>query len=645
MARGTRGTAIHRPKPEAVQVLDANRRNHELLVEVARQHADRGDAERVLRSAMVAANYAWLAPTGLLSDIRLERAVVHAVRGTGTVTVDGGRDRGRVLHVLSEAYGIGGHTRQATRWIKRDPRTSDVVLTNQLGEVPEALREVVRTAGGELHDLRSTTSGLLDRARALRRHMDRADLVVLTVHPYDSVVLAAVNLPGVRPPVLYANHADLGFWLGVAGTDLVCDLRPEARRLDESLRGVPAERIGVLPLPVDELASQEGDRLRRELGIRPDAVVAVTVADDWKVAATWGRGMHQLLDDVLHWTPQLTAVLVGVSLDDDWARLRKRHPGRFLSVGKVPDPAPYLALADMYLESYPTRAGTTPLEAAMVGLPVLALADLPEDDPVRLFQTSSPGLAGNAVATSAGEFTRAVRRLAADPDRRRAAGAEVRAAVLDVHDGPGWLAALETVYAQARAMPAVDVDDLADSPTDDRYGAMLLSALGTVAGSPDPRALAGCLGDLFDNALHADVFAATSRTGDPSFRVRVVQGWAEHPEWTCRLLELSSTHPRLVVSLPLVPGDDARGGRTEALLLDLLARIGRTADDCGDVRVESTAPPTSGLQLAAELPATDMALHRLDELLSSPLWTPADPDPDPSAAERAVRSGSPVAAG
>jgi hypothetical protein len=242
---------------------------------MAGHYAGRGDGERLLRATTMAATYAWLAPVGLLSDLRLERAVVHAVRGSGVVTVDGDRRGGRVLHVLSEAYAIGGHTRQATQWMKRDERTSDVVLTNQHGPVPDRLVESVRASGGELHDLRSTTPGLLDRAHLLRQHMDRADLVVLTVHPNDAVTLAAVNLPGVRPPVIYANHADLAFWLGVAGADLLCDWRPEARALDVGLRGVPCERIGVLPLPVEAMpSSSSSGTLRRRLGLPDDALVA-----------------------------------------------------------------------------------------------------------------------------------------------------------------------------------------------------------------------------------------------------------------------------------------------------------------------------------------------------------------------------------
>jgi hypothetical protein len=276
------------------------------------------------------------------------------------------------------------------------------------------------------------------------------------------------------------------------------------------------------------------------------------------------------------------------------------------------------------------RAGTTPLEAAAVGLPVLALADVPEDSPAHVFQTGSPGLAGIPVSSTAEQFAVTVRRLL-DPDLRRRQGDEVRAAVLGAHDGPGWRASLEAVYERARSLPAIDVDDLGDSPTDDRYGAMMLSAVFTEDASPDPQRLAGPLGELFDAQLEADLLAVSSRSTAEPFRVRVAPGWEEHEEWTGRLLELSSTHPRLAVSLPFLRGDDFQGTRTEATLVRLLEGIGRTPADCGEVSVEVSRPHQPGPGLPDDAPFTGELLDWLARLMASPLWTPAGTDPGQSA--------------
>jgi glycosyltransferase involved in cell wall biosynthesis len=604
-------------------VLASNRWHHENLVAMARHHAERGDVEHVLRTATLAAHYAWLAPVGLLSDLRLERIVVDALGGTGTVTVDGDRRAGRVLHVLTEAYPTGGHTRLAARWLSRDDRIGDVVLTNQVQPVPDLLAQAVGAAGGELTDLRSAAPGLLDRARELRRHMERADLVVLHVHPSDVVAFAATTLPGTRPPVIYENHADLGFWFGVAAADVVCDLRSAARALDVDLRGVPAERIGLLPMPVDRLTAVDAGDLRARLGLRPDAVVALTVSDDWKVAPSWGRGMHDLVDRLLNFCPTLAMVLVGVAPTEGWARLAKRHPGRVASVGRIPDPAPFFALADVYLDSYPNWAGTTPLEAAMLGLPVVALCDIPADDRRSVFQGAQPGLADRRFPTSATQLPAVVRRLALDPELRQREGAEGRAAVSAVHDGPGWRERLEALYEHARSMQPVDLDDLGESPTDDAYGALLLRTVTPGVASPDPSALAAPLGALFDRSMQVDVLASRLRDEAPSFQVRVAAGWDARPDWTTRLLAVAAQQRRLTVSLPFVTGDDAAGTDSQALLTGLLADLGQTPEDCGDILLESR-PTKAAIRLNGELAVTDGALEHLEQLCASPCWEAPD---------------------
>jgi hypothetical protein len=626
---------VPRPQAHTTAVLAENKRNHEKLVAMARHYAARGDVERLLRAATLAAQYAWLAPVGLLSDLRLERLVVEALGGSGTVTVDGDRRGGRVLHVLTEAYPTGGHTRLAARWLTRDQRVGDVVLTNQLGPVPGLLADAVRDAGGELTELRSAAPGLLDRARELRRHMDRADVVVLHVHPSDVVAFAAAILPGTRPPVILENHADVSFWLGVAAADVLCDLRPEARSLDVDLRGVAAERIAVLPMPVEEIPPADAGGLRAQLGIRQDAVVALTVTDDWKIAPSWGRGMHDLVDRTLSFCPKLAVVAVGVAPTESWARLAKRYPGRVATVGRVPDPAPYFALADLYVDSYPTWSGTSPLEAAMLGLPVVGLADLPADDRRHILQSASPGLAGRAVPTAPSQFAVAVRRLALDEDLRRREGAQAREAVSAVHDGAGWRAQLEALYERARTADAVDLDHLGDSPVDDGYGTVLLSSVAASGGSPDPRAMTAALGGLFDRTMELDLLAAQLRAEAPSFQVRVAPGWETRADGITRVLALASDQRRLTVSLPFVAGDDPRGTGTVARLTELLAALGQTPEDCGDIRLEAQRSQVA-VALNGELALTEDALDRLEGLCTSPCWN------DPEAPASAVRQADAV---
>ena len=303
-------------------------------------------------------------------------------------------------------------------------------------------------------------------------------------------------------------------------------------------------------------------------------------------------------------------------------------------VGRVPDPAPYLALADLYVESYPTFAGTSPLEAALAGLPVVGLADVPGDEPGHLFQRWSPGLAGRRAATTPSALALEVHRLAADADLRRREGAAAQAAVHAVHDNPGWRERMEQLYERARAAQPADVAHLGDSPTDERYARLLLGGASPMQTSHDPRALVVALGDLYDATLECDLNAGLLRGRAATLQVRVAAGWTGHPAWTARLLALAAGTPRLRVSMPFAEGDDAHGTASVARLTEVLAGVGLTTDDCGDVGLENTAPHAA-LSLPGELQFTDEALDRLGKLITSPMWADAP----------ATRAGDLVAAG
>lgn len=623
---------MHRFPAEAPRVLAAHRRTYDRLVEVVQRHAEDGNVERVLRSATLAAAYGWWAPMGMLADPLLERLVVDAVRDGQRPVVDRSRRTGRVLHVLSEAYEVGGHTRLARRWMSRDSgRISDVALTNQSIAVPSEVSAVVHTSGGQVHDLRSGHSELLARAVALRALFDDVDAVVLHVHPYDAVALAAVNLPGIRPPVIVENHADHAFWLGVGAADLVCDFR--STRPSTALRGIEPDRLTVLPLPIDApLVHGSSAELRGRLDIAPDAVVAVCVASAAKVAPSWGRGMATLVDRALVWAPRLTVVMVGVPATGEWGRVAARHAGRLLAVGSVPDPDAWYELADIYLESYPSRAGTSVLEAAAAGKPVLTIEDLPATDAAHIFQADSPGMTGMPRVQKPEQYVTALRRLVDDVDLRAREGARAQAAVQALHAGPGWDAALERVYLQAGGTTAPSVDGR-QRVTDDAYGAMLLafmhmdrplSPLAVEVVTPP-------LGDLYDDALRMDVFAALNRDADASLTVRAAAGWERDADWVSELLVLAEQHPRLTVSLPFIPGDDRAGSQTTAVLVQVLASIGQTPENCGTIAVETAVPADVRLALPGELPCTNVALERLALLLRSPLWSPLEPirDEDP----------------
>ncbi len=521
---------MHRVPAQVPALLAQNRARYDQLLAVTAAHASTGDPERVLRSAALTAAFGWAAPHGRLADPELE-GMVTAAFGGGATRVDGERSTDRVLHVLTEAYPVGGHTRLAWRWIGRDHRRSDVVLTNQHGPVPEQLVRAAEASGGTVHDLRPEHPRCTDRALRLRALYDDVDLVVLHTHPWDTTALAAAALPGVRPPAVLENHAEHAFWVGVEAADVVSQFHRAALDLSADLRGVPRERSALLGLPVDP-ASSTGSRedLRRQLQLAPDAVVGLVVAAPHKLAPLWGRGMAALLDRALGMSPQLTVVLVGPQPHGAWAHLAERHRGRVRALGPVADVEPYYAAADVYLDSYPTRSGTSVLEAAAHGLPVHALHDLAgSPGHAGLFQADSPGTTELARSTTPEQYTTGLRRLVADRDRRLELGARARHAVLAHHTGPAWVAGMEAVYSRARALAAEPRADRTPVREDDRYSGMLLAYMHPDLAASTASTALGTLGTVADTTVRADAYAVDATSAGTPFTVRVDPGWEDHP--------------------------------------------------------------------------------------------------------------------
>lgn len=601
-----------------------NRKTYDQLVSVVRSHARRGDAERVLRTATVAANFAWFSPVGLLGDPGLERLVRDAVRGDGKARIDSARGEGRVLHVLSEAYAVGGHTRLAWRWIDRDPRPADVVLTMQRGAPPEQLRKATDRSGGQVYDLAKAFPTFLRRAEALRRLMDRAGVVVLHVHPLDPLPLAAASLPGPRPPVIYENHADHTYWLGLGAADVVADHRDAGRRLSRELRGVPEERLGLLPLPVDAApTSSTRKTIRAQLGLRPSQVAAVTVAAGFKMSALWGDGFPDLLRRVLPQVPDLAAVIVGAGPDQAWTRLQSDFPGRVLFLGPVEDAASLYPGMDIYLDSYPLSGATSILEAALAGLPPLSL--LVQEGFTESFHANSPGLEGTGYAMSdEDDYVATLRRLIDDRGFRQERGELARRRVAETHAGAAWSTALEELYERAAAVSAVDLDEYPPTMENFEYGDRIAGITPGVHLN-DPVATCWPLAALADDPLRFDVFVATHPRRHESLQVRVSRGWEEHPAWIMRLAGLAHEHPRLSVSLPPVAGDDRSGSRSVAALEPVLAVNGTTVADCGDLSLDLRRPQVSGPAVAEELALQAESLDSLEQLLASPVWDEPQP--------------------
>ena len=346
-----------------------------------------------------AARFAWYNHPGVFQSPRLEALAAqigqHLPRPKSTTT----ELNGHVVHVISQAYSVGGHTRLVWRWIENDhTRVSTVVLTGQQGvPVPQPLHDAVAASGGKIISLGERSSNLLVRAAELRQiAQNGADTVVLHVHPYD--VLPSIALNDVAAKVVFLNHADHVFSVGVGTADVVADIRPAGQRLSLARRNVPPHRSAILPIPLS--APLRGDKgLARATRNLTDSCVIISIASGYKYGATPGNHFIDIHRDFVLAHPEVTLIVVGPESKDRWQEVSEETGGRFRAVGMVQGIDAYYDSADIYVDSIPFASLTSLLDAATRGVSVLAscsptpaarLAEPPPNHPAPTGATRNP---------------------------------------------------------------------------------------------------------------------------------------------------------------------------------------------------------------------------------------------------------------
>ena len=360
------------------------------------------------------------------------------------------KDVKRVLHVLTEAYATGGHTRLARRWMERDAsRRHTVVLTSQGPPPPENLGQAAEASGGRLYQF-ARSDGLFPRAVALRELAADADMVVLHDHMHDVIPALAFAVREARPAVLGEDHADHMFWLGTEAVDGLAELRAPAAELAVRRRGFDPEDIALVPIPL-ELPAQSFDRLRarERLKIPRNAQVLLTVAASFKFSPVLDTTYHALIGQVLKGRPRTLLLAAGPGADEPgWRGLVRRFPGQVRALGPVHGLEPYYAAADIYVDSYPAGSATSALEAALHGLPVVSFG--PDVAGYASMLEHGPGLERGIVRESTPEsWRKTVIRLLGSEPLRRELGERARLGVEAVHVGEAWNAAVEHAYETA----------------------------------------------------------------------------------------------------------------------------------------------------------------------------------------------------
>jgi hypothetical protein len=429
--------------------------------DLAEEMLARGLADEAAGAAQTGASVAVMNHPGAFASPRLDRVLLAVARELGPAREWHGRgdDPRRVLHVHSHAVAVGGQTRLGTRVIESDRgRVHDLLVTAPIAPTPPALLHAVHAGGGRELPTTANRPTLLERAAALRETALGYDAVILYLDPHDPAPAIAFGGLTRRPPVLSYDVADHTFALGRHAIDLDLAFRPKGAQLARDHRGLPPERVAVLPLPIPAPRAGDPAATRAALGLGPDDLLLVTVAAAYKYESGTGDHLLDLVEPILRERPDVHLVAAGPEPEGRWLEAHERTGGRVRALG-VTEGLPLVAAADVVLESYPVGGGTLLLEAA--GLERALLGYAPDPDAEELLSSGSSSGGGCPRPRTPQAYRAALLELIADHAGREAAGRAAREATLLSHEPGLWRDGLARCYARAAELGPVRPDELA----------------------------------------------------------------------------------------------------------------------------------------------------------------------------------------
>ncbi|HQI50055.1 MAG TPA: glycosyltransferase family 4 protein [bacterium] len=441
-----------------------------LCEQFERQKLD--DPEKVASSVAQLANFAAGRHPGCFADGRIENrllpladAVDRAERIPIDSVVPGRPGRPRVLHVASQVFQSGGHTRVLAKWIDKDPASHHlVVLTEQPVPVPEILLAACARQGGQIFNL-PRKSSQMSRARAVRELAGEVDRVVLHHHCGDAVVVLALAIT-LRSPVAYFCHSPFFFGLGPTVADLTLNTIPYFRRLTERFRFPRATAL----LPGvgcnQPFVSCDKEQAKKALNLEPRAPVLLTSGWEHYFRPALGYDFFRTLKKVLKACGNVQVLVVGPRPDADFVPRELAADPRVRFSGIVSDPVPYYHAADLCLESFPRSSLGGHVEAVAYGgafpIPVYG----PHEN---LWRLDRPPLCDvSPRPTDEAHYVQTVAERVEGLSESRALAAKLqgRLQALDRQ----WPAVLQNVYAQLDAskhspgpIPAAEFSDTEDN--------------------------------------------------------------------------------------------------------------------------------------------------------------------------------------
>lgn len=319
------------------------------------------DVNKSIALAEVYGAILWAVDKGIYDDPELEEILIKRCMDV-VPEDDTAAPSEDCIHLISEPYLIGGHTRLMEQLATMHPHKPDLLITRSSGE-----KAVERTRGFFTKTTvvasgtpRANIAEIVECLKPYRR-------VVLHIHPDDIISVIACGLLKklTNATIYFVNHADHVFSYGSSVADVYFEISTFGQRRD--LKKHIAGEKSFLGIPLTSTLVPTAHRLPQ----KDQALNFFSAASPFKFKPVKQYDLRPAIYRVLSEFKQSTFWIIGANPLTNiwWWPVKLRYWKRFKVLSSVPYES-YVKLlesADFYVDSYPTPGGTAFAEQLVSG--------------------------------------------------------------------------------------------------------------------------------------------------------------------------------------------------------------------------------------------------------------------------------------
>ncbi|CAM2919062.1 hypothetical protein DRF59_03020 [Chryseobacterium flavum] len=353
------------------QLLNSNRKYFDSCILIAQRLFKEELYEDCINYIEKTASFGWFNFSGYYKSEHLETLLTKIQKKIFPLSSQPKKKEktNKILHICSEIYTSGGHSKLIYSWITNDKLKKHTILSTRLSvDEIAAISKFHLPDFNDLEHLSVKSPSKIESIKLLNQlPLNEYDVILLHIHPNETITSIVLSQEAITTPVCFINHADHVFWLGTSISDVVLQIRESNISIDAERRGIPKERQLFLPIPVmSSININEKPTIDHNNTIN---ILSTGTAYKYKPNEQYNflREAYKTIEE----NPEVIFNIVGINPDSSYAQEYQHKRIIYHGIVSSSDLAELEKKTDIYVEGFPMASFTALLQTALRKIPFI----------------------------------------------------------------------------------------------------------------------------------------------------------------------------------------------------------------------------------------------------------------------------------